>query len=274
MDSKYIDYCTPSIPLKVPNNQYFGCYRGTVLKNDDSGSNQSVTFNRGRCKIYVPGIYPEEFKQNDGEQLPWAEPCQPLFCGGSGVDGTFQCPDINATVWLFFESGDITRPVFFGQTTSEKGEFNTEICREEWRDMKIEFNHKVKDDEHNLSIYAKTDINETAEKRNINRTAGLDIVTNAGQDIKKDAKRNIVINAGDSITIKAKNSIKIEAPTIDILGSNTISISNGSISINGSTVNITGGSGDAKIQSISLVTHKHPVPPHCPSAGITTPPIP
>lgn len=126
--------------IHVPNNQYFGNYRGTVLKNDDPE-------NRGRCKIYVRGIYPEKFTENEAALIPWAEPCQPLFCGGSGTafnNGTFQCPDLNSTVWLFFESGDITRPVFFGQTTDKDGLFSNDICKIYWEGMYVELEKSTK----------------------------------------------------------------------------------------------------------------------------------
>ena len=47
-------------------------YRGIVKDN---------TGERGRCKIFIPGVYPYEFI-NDPKTLPWAEPAMPLI-GGS-----------------------------------------------------------------------------------------------------------------------------------------------------------------------------------------------
>jgi hypothetical protein len=48
---------------------YFGMHRGIVVSNFDS---------MGRCRVYVEGVYPEEFK-NHPESLPIAEPMMPLF---------------------------------------------------------------------------------------------------------------------------------------------------------------------------------------------------
>lgn len=69
--------------LKIRNNEYTGTYMGTVLDNKDPAG-------RGRCKVYVYGVYDEKFKEDDGKHLPWAIPAQPLFCGGYGKNGTFQ----------------------------------------------------------------------------------------------------------------------------------------------------------------------------------------
>lgn len=98
--------------LNKLQDQYFGNYRGQVLEH---GLN-------GLCKIFIPGVYPEEFKQNKSK-LPWAEPCQPLFAGGAIGNGTFEYPDINSTVWLFFEGGNINYPVFFGLSNNDKNKF-------------------------------------------------------------------------------------------------------------------------------------------------------
>lgn len=94
---------------------YYGNYRGIVKAHDVNGM----------CKIFVPGVYPEEFG-TDFNSLPLAEPCQPLFAGGASFNGVFQYPDINSTVWLFFESGNINYPVFFGATNNDKTNFKSD----------------------------------------------------------------------------------------------------------------------------------------------------
>lgn len=53
-------------------NHRFHSYRGIVVYNEDP-------LLKGRVKIYVPGIYPIEFKDK-WQQLPWAEPA--LLLGG------------------------------------------------------------------------------------------------------------------------------------------------------------------------------------------------
>lgn len=48
-----------------------GIYRGVVI--DNTGA-------KGKCKIFVPTIYPDAF-QNDPISLPWAEPAMPISGG-------------------------------------------------------------------------------------------------------------------------------------------------------------------------------------------------
>ena len=156
--------------LHVPNNEYFGMVRGIVVKNDDT------EFQRGRCKVYIPGVYPEKFKENDGELLPWCEPCQPLFCGGGGDlhnNGTFQCPDVGSTVWVFFENNDITRPVMFGQTTDSNGKFDNNICKVYWEGMYIEMDkstHTITASATNVTAVAEKVLNGYAETINLTST--------------------------------------------------------------------------------------------------------
>lgn len=50
---------------------YYGNYRGFCVSNEDPLA-------IGRIKIYVPGVYPEEFMTQPNE-LPWAEPAWPVF---------------------------------------------------------------------------------------------------------------------------------------------------------------------------------------------------
>lgn len=268
--------------LKVRNNEYSGMYRGTVLDNEDPDG-------RGRCKVYVYGVYDEKFKDEKGRKLPWAEPSQPLFCGGNGKNGTFQCPDLGATVWVFFDSCDISRPIMFGQTTDSaslevdktyqqgKTLFDTDSVTMYWEGMYIEMykpTHTVTvsstnisafasndlsghaghdvyiDADHDINVYAMHDINVKADN-NINVEAGVDINVKAG--------RNISEEAGTSTTRKAPNN------TVDgkehITGQTTIDSS--------TTVNATTTvNADAVIGGKSFLGHIHGT-----GYGPTTPPL-
>lgn len=107
-------------------DQYYGNYRGIIKKHGTSGL----------CKIFVPGVYSENFAINI-ENLPWAEPCQPLFAGGALNNGVFQYPDIDSTVWLFFEAGNINLPRFFATTNASKTKFIEDIISIEYNNLKI-----------------------------------------------------------------------------------------------------------------------------------------
>jgi uncharacterized protein involved in type VI secretion and phage assembly len=75
---------------------YFGKYRGTVTDNDDPTS-------RGRLKVRVPAVL--------GDLEAWAMPCVPY--AGAGV-GFYCLPEPDANVWVEFEGGDPSYPVWTG----------------------------------------------------------------------------------------------------------------------------------------------------------------
>lgn len=106
-----------------------GIYQGVVL--DNSGE-------RGRCKIFIPQIYADEF-QTRPMDLPWATPAEPLG-GGPGLletppsqssgdssvslnktTGSCIVPRIGAHLWVFFADNDHTRPVYFAAIQSSGG---------------------------------------------------------------------------------------------------------------------------------------------------------
>jgi len=79
--------------------RYFGKYRGLVKDNQDPRQ-------LGRVRVLVPDVF------GDFDLSPWAFPSS---SGWSGVDtGCFSVPPVDALVWLTFEQGDATSPVYDG----------------------------------------------------------------------------------------------------------------------------------------------------------------
>lgn len=76
----------------------FGKYRGIVKDNDDPE-------HLGRVKALVPEVL------GDTVESAWALPCLPY--SGDG-EGQFTIPPTNAGVWIEFEAGDISRPIWSG----------------------------------------------------------------------------------------------------------------------------------------------------------------
>jgi hypothetical protein len=76
---------------------YPGLYRGTVSNNIDP-------LMLGRVQVDVPGV-------PGASQMSWAMPCAPY--AGSGV-GTFSIPPVGANVWVMFEGGNSSDPVWMG----------------------------------------------------------------------------------------------------------------------------------------------------------------
>lgn len=81
-------------------NRYFGKYRGIV---QEVGEGEDL----GRIKAQVPEVYgPDETNFS-----PWALPCVP-FAGAS--HGLVLLPEVGDGVWIEFEAGDISRPIWTG----------------------------------------------------------------------------------------------------------------------------------------------------------------
>lgn len=80
--------------------RHFGKYRGTVVNNIDP-------LMRGRLLVEVPdavGLTPSS----------WAEACVPLAGPTGPPMGTWFVPPVGAGVWVEFERGDPSRPIWSG----------------------------------------------------------------------------------------------------------------------------------------------------------------
>jgi uncharacterized protein involved in type VI secretion and phage assembly len=82
--------------LNTIRNKYFGKYRGEVTDNVDPA-------NRGRVEVKVPCLLRKE--------TMWAMPCLPF--GGKDM-GLFMIPEQGTSVWVEFEGGDISHPIWSG----------------------------------------------------------------------------------------------------------------------------------------------------------------
>ncbi len=76
--------------------RFYGKYRGTVSDNEDPTG-------RGRLKVRVPAVM--------GDTPVWALPCLPL--AGPGM-GAYLMPNTGAGVWVEFEAGDPSFPIWSG----------------------------------------------------------------------------------------------------------------------------------------------------------------
>ncbi|MCG8327018.1 MAG: phage baseplate assembly protein V [Chitinophagales bacterium] len=77
-------------------NKYYGKYRGTVVNNTD-------TTQKGRIQVNVPAVL--------GDLMVWAMPCLPF--AGMNV-GMFAVPEVGSGVWVEFEGGDPSYPIYTG----------------------------------------------------------------------------------------------------------------------------------------------------------------
>jgi hypothetical protein len=78
-------------------DRFYGKYRGTVSDNQDP-------LKRGRLQATVPEVL-------DTTPTGWALPCAPYVGPGNGL---FLVPPVGAPVWIEFEAGDVSRPIWTG----------------------------------------------------------------------------------------------------------------------------------------------------------------
>jgi len=86
-----------TVQLAGQHGRYYGKYRGLVTDNNDPR-------NLGRVKARVPEVLGDV-------DTGWALPCSPYSGNGSGV---YTVPEPGAGVWIEFEAGDVSRPIWSG----------------------------------------------------------------------------------------------------------------------------------------------------------------
>jgi uncharacterized protein involved in type VI secretion and phage assembly len=80
----------------VLQDRFFGKYRAVVTDNNDLQK-------RGQLQVQVPSVM--------GDQLIWALPC--VGYAGDGI-GLYAMPPVGAGVWVEFEGGDPSYPIWVG----------------------------------------------------------------------------------------------------------------------------------------------------------------
>jgi len=79
-------------------SRYYGKYRGQVTDNQDPD-------NLGRIRAKVPSVLGDE-------ETGWALPA--FIYGGAAEQGLYAVPDLDAGVWIEFEGGDLSYPIWSG----------------------------------------------------------------------------------------------------------------------------------------------------------------
>lgn len=153
--------------------RYFGKYRGTVSDNEDPD-------NLGRIKAKVPCLLGEE-------ETGWALPA--FIYGGKSEQGLFAVPDVDAGVWIEFERGDLSYPIWTG-TWFTSGAI-PESAKPGQKVLKTMSGHKIifDDDGGSLEI---TDSNGNSIKMD---SGGIEITDSNGNSIKMTGS-GISVNEG------------------------------------------------------------------------------
>lgn len=85
--------------------RFFGKYRGAVVNNADPEQ-------RGRLQVQVPDV-------SALDSSAWALPCAPFAASGAGF---LALPSVGASIWVEFEAGDPSRPIWTGAFWAASGD--------------------------------------------------------------------------------------------------------------------------------------------------------
>ena len=241
----------------------YGKYRATVVDRDDPEG-------KGRLRLQIPAVL-------GNQESGWALPC--FANGGISDVGSITIPELDAHVWVEFEAGDPSLPIwtgtFFGQADDLPQE--AQMSPPDARVVKTPKG----------SVFAISDQNDSES---------ILLKHYAGQQLEMDAGGNLTIEntGGETITLDAENQRltcedchgnAIEMNSSGITIKNTtgckISLENGAVKIEGSAevtldataVNLGGAGGEGVIKGQSFLNmymaHTHPT-----SMGPSGPPIP
>lgn len=160
--------------------RHYGKYRGTVSDNQDPRS-------QGRLKAKVPEIL-------DDVDSGWAMPCTPYAGDQMGI---YAVPPAGAGVWIEFEAGDVSRPIWSGCWWASRKVPNDEAGTAATPDVKI-----VRSEQGLL--LALHDDSQTIAVSDAN---GANI-------LKIEVQQGIV-------TLKATTKIVVDAPQIELVANAT-----------------------------------------------------
>ncbi len=240
----------------------FGKYRGFVVDNEDPER-------RGRLRLRVPAVLADAV-------TGWALPCLPF--GGLPQQGLFTVPGVDAQVWVEFEGGDLSCPIWTGTFWQQSGDSPApaERTAPTARILQTPSGHRlVFDDEageERISIeHASGAVFEIGADGSV-------VTTNVeGAKVQLDATAKQVLiedGQGNQITMTSSGTA-----VVDVNG-NQVEMTSGGVTVRGQLVIVEGGQvalggegGEPVIKGQSFLqlfaSHIHPTP-----AGPSSPPIP
>lgn len=182
---------------KVKSETSFtGFYRGEVVDSQDP-------MQANRVKIRVFSV----FDDMSDASLPWAIMADPFMGGQEGFGGCF-IPDVGSHVWVFFETGDPSQPVYFaGAPARPHGPPE--------KSTNYPYNHVYKTRTGHLIEINDGDSNHMRIKHNsgtmitINGDGSVNI--NTVGDVTHDISGNLTENVSGNVSIDAGGDISIQS---------------------------------------------------------------
>lgn len=240
----------------------YGKYRGFVADNADPEQ-------RGRLRLLVPSVL--------GDAITgWALPCLPF--GGLADQGLFLVPEVDAQVWVEFEEGELSLPIWTGTFWQAQGDPPAEAALEEptTRLLKTPAGHLLQFDDadgeeriflqHPAGAQVEIDPNGTVAITDA-QGAMVTLDADAGELTVADANGNTLTMTSSGTTVEDANGNQVE------MAAAGVTVKGQKVVIEGSQVMLAGEGGEGVIKGQSFLslfaTHMHPHP-----MGPTGPPVP
>ncbi len=185
-------------------NHFFGKYRGTVVSNTDATG-------RGRLEVTVPAVF--------GAESVIAMPCVPY--AGNGV-GLHLLPEPGTGVWVEFEAGDPSYPVWCGFFWGD-GEV-PESATATMKILKTERN-TVRLDDGAGEITAETD-------QDAKTTMNSSITHDAGATVTIEAASVTAEGGGSSVTVDSSGVANASS------GVGKVEVTSGGTSVNSGALEV------------------------------------
>lgn len=252
-------------PARRSEGRFFGKYRGKVTDNKDP-------LGLGRIQALVPGVF--------GMVTNWALPCAPY--AGNQV-GFYAIPPIGAVVWIEFEGGDPTYPIWSG-CFWQTGQVPTEVKTNQddpsqvkvfktrvitlWIDdtdqkgqATLKFNDSTVSDSVTITmVWAPTGLTITVQGSD-----GTTTITQNSQDITTNSttlgtttSKDTTVTAQGGVTVKATNDIALTSDSGKISGTasaSSVTFSSQSFSVsatNSATISATSSVSISGTSSVSI----------------------
>jgi len=254
-------------PARRSEGRYFGKYRGLVKDNKDP-------LKMGRLQVTVPAV--------PGMATNWALPCAPY--AGDQV-GFYTMPPVGALVWVEFEGGDPSHPIWAGcfwqapEVPSEIGDnaddpsqvkvFKTRVMTlwindtDQQGKITLRFNDPTASEPITVTLVidstgvsltvagssATSTIVQTPEDINTNSTT---LETTTSKDTTITAQGNLTANADQDVTVTAGSNLSATATSNATLQGMNVTVSaDTALDASGATVSV---SGDTSISISSTGT--------------------
>ena len=262
---------------------YYGIYRAQVQEIDED--------DQARVKVTVPSLGKEKEKIES-----WAYPCVPF--AGNGHGAVFM-PEKKDWVWLVFEGGNLSTPIYMGGWYAEQelpAEFQGKLGKARGFRSKSGSHIMIDDEAEEVRVLGRsTDDNGTEfnsyisirakDKEIIIQTDGGDVIYLADDGIKMISQQGhwtelgpngiaLVSNNGHTVNLADTSA----GQTLSIISSGDLVLqASGSVHLKGGTVKFNAGNNSA-VSAEELIkwlaTHTHPTAAPGPPSPPVPPPFP